>query len=245
MQVVNSHFSNNVYPVNFEGAVRFKRASFFDSNKLCSFDVEHPKYNQINVTTSKEKHKKYTISVGTTDRPRLSKEDFYIYPKHQELYGTNIKTHANYRRQSLGEISRVASIITMLENKLNRIKIFSLGDALVFHHKYKFEPNITERSDAIRILRQIMQSKFKEYYDAAQMILVKSTNLDQDYSELCTKTNELTKQFLDDIITNKRYDNRTFEHWNLDMVLTKENILNNKDFFNNIFKKHHIEYCIE
>ena len=59
MRVVNSHFSNNVYPVNFEGAVRFKRASLFDSKKLCSFEVEHPKYNQINVTTSKEKHKKY------------------------------------------------------------------------------------------------------------------------------------------------------------------------------------------
>ncbi|MBE7709817.1 MAG: hypothetical protein E7Z93_05140 [Cyanobacteria bacterium SIG32] len=244
MQVVNSHFSNNIYPVQFEGAVKFKRASLFDSRKLCSFEVDHPKYNQLNVTTTKQKRGKYSIEVGSTNNLKLAKEDFYIYPKENELYGANIRTHANYRHHSLGEISRVASIITMLQNNLDRIKIYSIGDAVMFHHKYKFEPNITDRSDAIRVLKYIMDSKFDEYKDPAQLIFIKSTSVDGDYSEFLAKTNEFTKQFLDDIITNKKYDNRTFEHWNLDMVLTREKVLENKDFFNNLLKKHNIEYAI-
>jgi len=244
MQIVNSHYSNNIYPVNFEGAVKFKRASLFDSKKLCSFEVNHPKYDQVSVATSKQKSNKYAIEVSSQDRLNLSKEDFYIYPQNQELYGNSIKTYARYRQQSLGEMVRMASIINMLQNGLNKIKLFSLGDAVIFHHKYKFEPNITERSEAIRVLEQIMQSKFKEYHDPAQIILIKSTNQSGNYSEFIETTNKFTKQFLDDIITNKRYDNKTFQYWTLDMILTKENILGNKEFFNNILKKHNIEYTI-
>lgn len=242
MQITNSNFLNNNYPVQFEGAVRFKRAALFDSRKLCSFEVEHPKYKQLNITTTKKNCKKYSISVSTPNKPDISKEDFCIFPN--EMYGVNIKTHADYRRQSLGELSRITSIMTMLKNNLNRIKIYSLGDAVIFHHKYKFEPNITERADAIRILYNMRTSGFREYYDDINKVMIKSTPPDMDYTVFCQETNELVQRFLDDIITNKRYNNRTFEHWNLDMVLTKEKIMQNKEFFNNILKKHHIEYSI-
>ncbi len=243
MQVVNSHLSNNIYPVQFEGAVRFKRAALFDSRKLCSFEVEHPKYKQLYVTTTKNKHGEFNIEVSASGTHALSKERFCMYP--QEMYDINMKTHANYRRQSLGELSRITSIMTMLQNKLNRITLFSTRDAVIFHHKYKFEPHITNRADALRVLHQISQSKFKEYRDPAQLVMIKSTPPDQDFTEFYAETNKLVKEFLDDVIGNKRYDNRTFEHWNIDMVLTKENVLQNKDFFNNILKKHHIEYNIE
>lgn len=243
MQNINSNLSNNIYPVQFEGAVRFKRAALFDARKLCSFEVDHPKYKQLNITTTKDKHGEFNIEVRGSGAHALSKERFCMFP--QELYGVNIKTHANYRRQSLGEISRITSIMTMLQNNLSRIKIYSIGDAVIFHHKYKFEPNITERADAIRILNNIRNSGFKEYKDDINTIMVKSTPPDMDYTEFCQETNKLVQRFLDDVITNKRYNNRTFQHWNLDMVLTREKVIENKEFFNNVLKKHHIEYNIE
>ena len=160
-----------------------------------------------------------------------------------EIYGVNIKTQENYRGQRLGEITRLASIITMLKNGLNEISLFSVNKAIQFHSKYKFEPNITEPHSAIIALKNIQSARIKCFEDKAKQILAQHKNTG-DKKALLEATNELVTEFISKIRPTLETCGDRYKFWGLDMRLTRENVLKNKDFFNALFEKHDIDYRI-
>jgi len=108
----------------------------------------------------------------------MARESLRLYRKEKEMHGIYIQTHERYRNNSLAEILRLTSIITMLENNIQKFRIFALNTASGFHTKYKFKPELEE-------------------------------------------------------------------HWRgINMVLSKEDVIKNKQFYNELFKKHGIEYKI-
>ena len=59
------------------------------------------------------------------------------------------------------------------------------------------------------------------------------------------KTNDLINRYFNKISNKKEeYKNHPFK-FGIHMKLTMENILKNKDFFNELFKKHKINYVIK
>ncbi|MBQ8168051.1 hypothetical protein IJZ97_01380 [bacterium] len=242
------YISNNSANIAFTGPVSLKRASFWDSRKTSSFEVEHPSLNTLNVSSHKLKkthNDEFVSSVVNSANRILATEKILINKSKHELYGCSIKTNERYRYNSLGEILRLSGIITMFENKANKMRICSIGDAAVFHAKYKFEPDISTPLDAEFMLYRIADSKSKKYSQKAHEILNEYDFDKCDDEQLQNSANSLVKELLDDIVYNKYdYDRKDLKHWSLDMVLTKENVLNNKEFFNNLYKKHGIEYEI-
>ncbi len=247
MQVNNSYFINKA-DTSFEGKVRFKRTSLFDSRRICTFDVNHPKFDKLKIVSEKcngkRRKNEFAIKVLTEDSLCLAKERLLLNNNNEEVYGCYIETARNCRRNSLGEILRLASIMTMLENKTKTIKLFSILDSVVFHSKYKFEPDITEPHEAKKILMQIRKLGNKEHIAQAETLLrdfdIKHMKSNDVYGEI----NLLAKDFLQEKISKNNYDRNTFDCWSCDMSLTKESIIKNKDYFNKLFKKHGIEYKI-
>ena len=236
MQIQNSYT-----PVNFEGSVKFKRASLFSRVKLCSFEVPHEDLGQIRVSTKRTKKGKYLIEVGTEKISGITKESFCM--GNNEIYGVNIKTNENYRGQRLGEITRLASIITMIKNGLNEISLFSVDKAIQFHSKYKFEPNITEPHSAIIALKNIQSARNKVFEEKAKQILAQHKNTG-DKNALLEATNELVTEFISEIKPTLGIGGDRYKFWGLDMRLTRDNVLKHKEFFNALFEKHNIDYRI-
>lgn len=113
----------------------------------------------------------------------LGEEIFSIDNKNKTMFGYLIETLPEYRQKGygFGELMRLSSIITMIENNIQKLKITSKNTAINFHKKYKFQP------------AEIASTAPKKY---------------------------------------------------LDMELTTQDIIENKNFFNELFKKHGIDYEI-
>lgn len=232
---------NTYTPINFEGKVKFKRASLFDGKKLCSFGVEHKELGHLDVVAQKVKKGRYSISINSPSNTRLSKETFCMTDN--DIFGVSIKTGEPYRRKKLGEITRLASIITMLKNGLKEINILSIDDAALFHTKYKFEPHITERENAILMLKNISCSNIQKFSDRVKEILTQLKKTD-NVEELLQSTNEVISEFIEHHTKTSQAYKYHFSHWGLPMRLTQENVIQNKDFFNTLFVRHDIDYKI-
>jgi hypothetical protein len=131
----------------------------------------------------------------------------------------------------------------MLKNGLNEINIISLKDAALFHSKYKFEPHITDRHSAIIILKNIACSNIPKFTDRVKVIfeqLKKTNNTDK----LLKSANEIVSEFIEYVQKTEPQQKNHFLHWGLSMRLTRENVVQNKDFFNTLFAKHDIDYKI-
>ena len=137
----------------------------------------------------------------------------------------------------------------ILENKIEKFKICSKDTAIYFHSKYKFKPaikNFEERDKALISIIKNCKNKHSEIKDEAEKILKDTkTNCNaENQRELCVKTNVLLNKYLQ-LVMNKKDDYLSHPiNTTIDMVLTKDSILENKDFFNNLFQKHNIDYKI-
>ena len=137
----------------------------------------------------------------------------------------------------------------MLENKKTLFKIYSKSTAIYFHSKYKFEPNITSFHERDAALLTIIQDKNKNFSDLSQ----KGKNLQhkinicqtaEEQRELCLSVNKLIKEYIERAKNPAgNYKFHPFQS-GIDMILTNKNLIKHKDFFNNLFKKHGIDYNI-
>ena len=71
--ITNMQIQNSYTPVNFEGSVKFKRASLFSRVKLCSFEVPHEDLGQIRVSTKRTK----PLQVSETEKEQELNSNFY------------------------------------------------------------------------------------------------------------------------------------------------------------------------
>lgn len=171
------------------------------------------------------------------------------------LHGHRIDAYSNGEHKGLGEIMRLASIIDVIENNLGKIKIFSLNEAIPFHLKYKFRPEILTYDSMMNILNKIASVKepsMKEFSKKADDIF------DDIFINGAINNEHNYYTELPDFIVS--YVNKMKEEhlpWNsslssagmnfkedLSMSLTIKDIKENKSFFNNLFDKHEIDYRI-
>lgn len=168
-----------------------------------------------------------------------------------------IVQNLSQRRKGIGMVMHLNNVINMLENNLNSIKLFSLGNAVLFHSKCKFEPNIKAFVTLKKILSEISAKDtvmFPEIKDVVQraddfVLKIKYNNSKiNDYNKLTQDGNKIVQDYLDILSSKKlspvgRYK-YSFQE-GIDMILTKEKVLENKDFYNKLFEKYNIDYEIK
>ncbi|MBS4759853.1 MAG: hypothetical protein KHX03_04050 [Clostridium sp.] len=183
----------------------------------------------------------------------VGEEIYAINEKSGDILGLNIEVNKQYRQKKgfrFGEVLRLASIMEMIENKASHIKIVSKDTAVYFHSKYKFVPDFREFSKRDKILQNILKEnspEFSELKEEAEKI-IEEVSLNKENAavmrELTKKTNELLKRYIQQALKSENPQKEHPLSECIDMILTRENVLSNKDFFNSLFKKHGINYSI-
>ena len=156
-----------------------------------------------------------------------------------------IETSSKHRGKGIGEIMRLASIMELKENKMNAIELESLPSAVPFHAKYKFKPNLESSEVAMLVLKQIKHiSKVDDAFIKQADILLKSLKKDKS-SNMSEENAKKVNDFVETYIRTYGFDweNFKFKAY-LPMVLTSERIEQSSKFFNELFKKHGIDYQV-
>lgn len=173
--------------------------------------------------------------------------------KDKEIFGFNIIVEPEYRRKKFkfGEILRLASIMEMIENKVPHIKIYSKNSAIYFHSKYKFIPNIKNFEERNKALNTILQDKTKGYENfckqAEQLLNEISNNQNNPAKQrsLCGPANKLINEYIQKALTEEKPDKLHSFNYGMDMILKQDDVIKHKNFFNNLFQKHKINYHIQ
>ena len=126
-----------------------------DSRKICSFELPHSEIGEIAVRvkprlTDKDR---FVSEIVNSEQNVLGSEVFDLFPEKNMIFGYDISVKPANRGKGLGELLRLASIIEMIENKVEEFKIYSKNSAVYFHSKYKFTPDFNTfsyRDEAIR-----------------------------------------------------------------------------------------------
>ncbi len=233
--------------------------SAFDS-KLCSFKVDNPFLGELQLNSRVDYNcgfKRMYLELVNVQKKLLGREELSVTDNYGRMLGLSIKVEPEYRNDTkqknyrLGEILRLASIIEMIENKKNIFKIFSRNTAIFFHSKYKFEPDITnfeERNNTLETIAEDLSMGFEDLRKRASDYLAKakmSQSKPEEQRRLCGLTNLLSLEYIRRIqkLGREEYKQHPFKY-GIDMVLTRDKLIKNRAFFNELFRKHGIDYTI-
>lgn len=237
---------------NTNSSLRFKNVSS-KSNTYKILKKTPVKYKNgtgyIKTTTKKEKSNKDTLKINTviTDKKKspLGHYEYTINKSTATINHGYIETHLPQRRNGLGEILRLSSIIEFKENGIKTLDIGAYPDAIPFHLECRLKPNLTTSYITLKILNNIKNNpKVQPYYHQVAEKLVKkienknSASLDKD-----------TRKFVNKFIEG--YIKQHLHNWQdtkirpfLPMVLTESRLKQFAGFYNKLFKKHRINYKI-
>ena len=137
----------------------------------------------------------------------------------------------------------------MLENDINKLELNSLGQAVYFHTMFKFKPIIQDPDNiagfiTYNILCRKGDNRFEKIVNKAENWLNRH---EKNSKESINEGNEIIYEYCTNVIKHKLHKNNDYQisTGGFDMVLKKDDVLKNKDFFNGLFKKFHIDYEIE
>lgn len=160
--------------------------------------------------------------------------------KCKKIEGFNIKVEDEYQRKNfrLGELLRLASIMEMMENNSSHIKIYSKNTAIYFHAKYKFEPLMNDINERKHALDSISKDKSQKFLDLVEKAKTISKKLSRQ------ETKDLVNEYIARALKNEKPEKFHKFEKGMTMILTREQVLKNKEFFNKLYERHGINYKI-
>lgn len=177
--------------------------------------------------------------------------DHYIVGK--DMYVSERYQDSGYR---IGEILRLSSIMMLIKNNFNFIKLYATNPAVLFQAKYKFEPNIAMPGERLEALASVIKNKKEpnmeeikrlaiETYKEAKSIAYNDRNTPRSL-ELYETTNKLLADFMKQMFKNGRRITPSRQPFDMgmSMILTKDRIIENKEFYNKLYRKHNIDFQI-
>lgn len=224
-----------------------------DTRKFCSFTVPNNKAGYLHLDTKSDTYGsgyRFITELKNRFGKLLGFEQFTLFDNDKKSTGLLISVEQEYRNKKyyFGEILRLASIIDIIENKLNAFEIYSKSTAIYFHSKYKFKSAITsfdERDNALNAIIANQNSKYKDLAEQAKELLYLAQTSDDGKFQrmLCVQANKIINQYIQKVIQNGEYTKHPF-NWGMTMKLTTDNIKANREYFNALFQKHGIDYQI-
>lgn len=172
------------------------------------------------------------------------------------IYSKNVKVGEAYQDSGfrIGEILKLTSIMMMVKNNLEKIKLYSPNPFVMFHAKYKFEPDIHTLNESRSVLDSVLKSKepnmkiIQEQAGDIRNALTKRSREGNswDIAKIINDTNTAVNNFMLQMFKNGRKitpQRQPFDE-GFSLVLTKEQVAKNKDFFNELYRKHDIDFQI-
>lgn len=251
--IINNFLYNNNTQPQFSGLVFRKphRLKLFNE-VCCSSPSTKYSLNKNNKDYFVRIEEGYTdnslhIKIDDNDFNEVGSSTLTILNDGKTIYNDNIDVISSQMRNSgAGSIMTLGELITMLENNIDKIELHSLGQAVFFHSKFKFKPalnNIEDLKDYIigDILMHSQDNRFSKVCTLAKKWLYKKDSSAQYIEE----GNNILYEYLQTVNKNKLNKNKEFEIYpGFDMVLTRKHVLDNKDYFNKLFKMFGFDYQI-
>lgn len=167
----------------------------------------------------------------------LGTYDFDLLLDKKELQGEYIKVIETVRKHGLGELLRLASIIELKANNLNKMTLFSLPEAVKFHRHYGFQPDVKSKNTARLILSEIIETDMYDDFTKKAQNLLECENKKELFLE---GFNSFISEFIDFCPVE---DFPIFSK-GMDMILPAHKIKSNSDFYNERFEKHKINFQV-
>ncbi len=224
-----------------------------ENRKLCDLVSHNKALGELSLNTSRYEDitERYVTKLSDKNNKILGYEIFSFEDFDKNLFGYSIRVNPELRQKGLhlGELLRLSSIIELFENKMQKLKIYSKDTAIYFHSKYKFQPDITSFKDRDEALKSIINNPAKgmeNFIQSAKKLLEKlQQNKEPEFRRNTIKeTNQIAKEYIEKVLTSKDGDKIYPFNYGMGMELSKDTIIKNKDFYNNLFKNHGIDYEI-
>lgn len=224
-----------------------------EDRKLCDIVAHNKILGDLTLNTKyyPDVTERFITELRDKDEKILGYELFSFEDFSNDLFGYSIRVNPELRQKGLrlGELLRLSSIIEMFENKINKLKIYSKDTAIYFHSKYKFEPSITSFKDRDEALKSIInnpQTGMEKFIQSARQLLekIKQHQEPEIQRGAIKEANEITKGYIEKALETKHGSEIYPFSYGMGMELTKENIIKNKDFYNNLFAQHGIDYIV-
>lgn len=236
MMIINNYSNNNI---SFE-ALKFKKINEMqvpeifkatnNETKDC-FVKTNLKRKYFNLTVVDSKNKELGCSILNTLRERT----FY-----------NATIGSSTKNQGVGSIMHLTHIISMLENQIDKIELYSMGNAIFFHSKFKFEPDISSFEDITDFLvKEILLKRSKDTRFTKTISDTYNLFSNTSQKDKIEQGNKIIYDYLQTVNKLKLNNDDNFSIINgFDMVLTKDKVLQEKEYFNKLFKRFGIDYQI-
>lgn len=172
----------------------------------------------------------------------LAYHDYFMKHSPNCFEGSDMIVIDKMQGLGLGELLRLASIIEMKENGIEKIVMESVPSAMPFHIKYKLTPNITEPKDLLKALKKISSSTHSvgTFPKEAKNILddIAKNGFSLKYFK---EVNSLIAKY---IRGNAGRWAETKINMQMPMCLTQNDVNKYASFYNKLFEKHGIDYRI-
>lgn len=248
------------------GAISFKKIPFIKRMDAYTFDdykVKTPSNNDYIVHLKNYPPTEcYDIFVKNAKDEALGGSSYLLSQKQKQINDVvmSVKYNGN-KNKGIGTVLHLSHIMEMLENNLDAVKFYSIKDAVFFHSKLGFKPDIDNFFDLETVLYFLESNKSP----GLQLFSEKAARLRNEI-RLCLKENFIRNEN-SDIDKKLTVETKIFDEGNclidryikvceklssqesvfktgFRMVLTREDVLKNRDFYNALFKKFDIDYQI-
>lgn len=156
------------------------------------------------------------------------------------IYVDYMQTKNGYRNQGLGGKLHMLNIIEMLENGYSEMYFEAVPTAIPYHAKFKFYPDAKWNDRLPRHLSDACNFDESFYQQFCDLKKSKLTNKEKE-----VVGNKILNNFLQKAVKEHSYDDLKYVFSTyLDMKITKDDIIKNKDFYNAMFRKYNIDYEI-
>lgn len=193
---------------------------------------------------------KETVKLYVSDNSiqHVAENTSHFYTDIKQIYDDKMETFlpSQYKR-GYGSIMHLCNIIELLENKCDEIIFPSFKKAIFFHAKLNFEPKINNIKDIKKHLQKDILDKDlptdMQHFKEKALKIIQNENSPQE--NLIKFGNSLINDFIQTVMKKGLDRDKYGIFEGFTMHLTKEKILNNKEFYNKLFNTFHIDYLIK
>ena len=212
-----------------------------ENRKLCNIVAHSKLLGNLKLETDQyyDVSERYVTKLKDETNNVLGYEIFSFENFDNSMFGYSIRVNPDLRQKGLhlGELLRLSSIVEMFENQAEKLKIYSKDTAIY---------NFKDRDKALDSIVQNPKNGIEEIIDSAKKLIekIKNSTTPEEQRAAIPQTNEIAKQYIEQVLASKEgYKTHPFDY-GMGMELTKDSVLKNKDFFNELFQKHGIDYKV-
>jgi len=232
---MNNTLQNN--NINF-GALKFRQINgikVFDN-----FDCVNKSGKKVSVSLKPEGSGFETVLKDSYGKITASDKGKF---ENGRIYVDILAVRPQEAGKGLGMISHLMKLISMMENGLGKIEFDAALDSYSFHRRFNYSSHMTSDSKMFDVLGRFAKCREKSLSAITNEIKAFLENPPSNSFELFKKSNSLVNSFIDKSLQEK-IDHKKLPDCSIPMILTRKKAIDNKDFYNSLFKKFRIDYKI-